>query len=88
MVIANVAVVDPAGTVTDVGTLATAVVPLVNVTTTASVAMPDKVIVPVLQTQHRFPCLSRYCGPAKRNPIVERHTSGPVAQARLFSIAK
>ena len=44
----NVAVVDPAGTVTDVGTLATAVVPLVSVTTTASVAIPDKVTVPVL----------------------------------------
>jgi hypothetical protein len=44
----NVAVVDPAGTVTDVGTLATAVVPLVNVTTTDSVAIPDKVTVPVL----------------------------------------
>ena len=48
MVIVKVAVVDPAGTVTDVGTLATAVVPLVNVTTTASVAIPDKVTVPVL----------------------------------------
>jgi hypothetical protein len=44
----NVAVVDPAGTVTDAGTLATAVVPLVRVTTTASVAMPERVIVPVL----------------------------------------
>lgn len=44
----NVAVVDPAGTVTDAGTLATVVVALVNVTTTASVATPDKVIVPVL----------------------------------------
>jgi hypothetical protein len=44
----NVAVVDPAGTVIDAGTLATAVVPLVNVTTTASVAMPERVIVPVL----------------------------------------
>ena len=48
VVMANVAVVDPAGTVTDVGTLATAVVPLVRVTTTASVAIPDKVTVPVL----------------------------------------
>jgi hypothetical protein len=48
LTIANVAVVDPAGTVTDVGTLATVVVALVNVTTTASVAMPDKVTVPVL----------------------------------------
>ena len=48
VVIVKVAVVDPAGTVTDVGTLATAVVPLVNVTTTASVAIPDKVTVPVL----------------------------------------
>ena len=48
VVMVNVAVVDPAGTVTDVGTLATAVVPLVNVTTTASVAIPDKVTVPVL----------------------------------------
>ena len=44
----NVAVVDPAGTVTDVGTLAAAVVPLVNVTTTASVAIPVRVTVPVL----------------------------------------
>lgn len=44
----KVAVVDPAGTVTDDSTLATAVVPLVNVTTTASVAIPDKVTVPVL----------------------------------------
>ena len=42
------AVVDPAGTVTDAGTLATVVVALVNVTTTASVAMPESVIVPVL----------------------------------------
>jgi hypothetical protein len=65
----NVAVEEPAGTVTDAGTFATAVVPLVNVTTTASVAMPERVIVPVLQTQHRFQCLSRYFGPAKRNPI-------------------
>ena len=44
----NVAIVDPAGTVTDAETLATAVVPLVNVTTTASVATPDNVTVPVL----------------------------------------
>ena len=44
----NVADEDPAGTVTDAETLATAVVPLVNVTTTASVAMPERVIVPVL----------------------------------------
>ena len=44
----KVAVVDPAGTVTDVGTLATAVVPLVSVTTTASVAIPVRVTVPVL----------------------------------------
>jgi hypothetical protein len=44
----NVAVVDPAGTVTDAGTLATVVVPLVSVTTTASVATPDNVTVPVL----------------------------------------
>ncbi len=44
----NVAVVDPAGTVTDAETLATVVVALVNVTTTASVATPDKVTVPVL----------------------------------------
>ena len=44
----NVADEDPAGTVTDAGTLATAVVPLVRVTTTASVAMPERVIVPVL----------------------------------------
>ena len=44
----NVAVVDPAGTVTDVGTRATVVVPLVRVTTTASVATPDNVTVPVL----------------------------------------
>ena len=44
----NVAVEEPAGTVTDAETLATAVVPLVRVTTTASVAMPDKVTVPVL----------------------------------------
>ena len=44
----KVAVVDPAGTVTDAETLATAVVPLVNVTTTASVATPERVIVPVL----------------------------------------
>jgi hypothetical protein len=65
----KVAVVDPAGTVTDAGTLATVVVALVTVTTTASVAIPERVIVPVLQTQHRLPCLSRYCGPAKRNPI-------------------
>ena len=48
VVMVKVAVVDPAGTVTDAGTLATAVVPLVNVTTTASVAIPDKVTVPVL----------------------------------------
>jgi hypothetical protein len=48
VVMVNVAVVDPAGTVTDVGTLATAVVPLVNVTTTASVAIPVRVTVPVL----------------------------------------
>ena len=48
VVIVNVAVVDPAGTVTDAGTLATVVVPLVSVTTTASVAMPDRVTVPVL----------------------------------------
>ena len=48
VVMIKVAVVDPAGTVTDVGTLATAVVPLVSVTTTASVAIPDKVTVPVL----------------------------------------
>ena len=48
VVMVNVAVVDPAGTVTDAGTLATAVVPLVNVTTTASVAIPDNVTVPVL----------------------------------------
>jgi hypothetical protein len=65
----KVAVEEPAGTVTDAETLATAVVPLVRVTTTASVAMPERVIVPVLQTQHDFPYLSRYCGPAKRNPI-------------------
>ena len=44
----KVAVVDPAGTVTDAGTLATVVVALVNVTTTASVAIPDNVTVPVL----------------------------------------
>ena len=44
----KVAVVDPAGTVTDAGTLATVVVALVNVTTTASVAIPERVIVPVL----------------------------------------
>jgi hypothetical protein len=44
----NVAVVDPAGTVNDAGTLATVVVPLVSVTTTASVATPDNVTVPVL----------------------------------------
>ena len=44
----KVAVVDPAGTVTDAGTLATVVVPLVNVTTTASVAIPVNVTVPVL----------------------------------------
>ena len=48
MVIVNVAVVEPAGTVTDVGTLATVVVPLVRVTTTASVATPDNVTVPML----------------------------------------
>ena len=48
VVIVNVAVVDPAGTVTDVGTLATVVVALVNVTTTASVAIPVRVTVPVL----------------------------------------
>jgi hypothetical protein len=48
VVIVKVAVVDPAGTVTDAGTRATVVVPLVNVTTTASVAIPDKVTVPVL----------------------------------------
>ena len=45
---ANVAVVEPAGTVTDAKTLATAVVPLVRVTTTASVAIPVRVTVPVL----------------------------------------
>ena len=44
----KVAVVDPAGTVRDVATLATAVVPLVSVTTTASVAIPVRVTVPVL----------------------------------------
>ena len=44
----KVAVVDPAGTVTDAGTLATVVVALVRVTTTASVAIPERVIVPVL----------------------------------------
>ena len=44
----NVAVEEPAGTVNDVGTLATVVVALVSVTTTASVATPDKVTVPVL----------------------------------------
>lgn len=48
VVIVNVAVVEPAGTVTDVGTLATVVVPLVRVTTTASVATPDNVTVPML----------------------------------------
>ena len=48
VVMVNVAVVDPAGTVTDAGTRATVVVPLVSVTTTASVATPDKVTVPVL----------------------------------------
>ena len=44
----KVAVEEPAGTVTDTGTLATVVVALVKVTTTASVAMPERVIVPVL----------------------------------------
>jgi hypothetical protein len=44
----KVAVEDPAGTVTDAGTLATVVVLLVSVTTTASVATPDNVTVPVL----------------------------------------
>ena len=44
----KVAVVDPAGTVTDAETLATVVVALVKVTTTASVATPDKVTVPML----------------------------------------
>ncbi len=44
----NVAVEEPAGTVTDAETLATAVVPLVRVTTTASVAIPVRVTVPVL----------------------------------------
>ena len=44
----NVAEEAPAGTVTDDGTVATVVVPLVNVTTTASVATPVRVIVPVL----------------------------------------
>ena len=44
----NVADEDPAGTVTDAETLATAVVPLVSVTTIASVATPDNVTVPVL----------------------------------------
>ena len=44
----KVAVVDPAGTVTDDSTLATVVVLLVNVTTTASVAIPVRVTVPVL----------------------------------------
>jgi hypothetical protein len=44
----NVADEDPAGTVTDAETLATAVVPLVRVTITASVAIPERVIVPVL----------------------------------------
>lgn len=48
VVMLKVAVVDPAGTVTDDSTLATAVVPLVNVTTTASVAIPVRVTVPVL----------------------------------------
>ena len=48
VVMVKVAVVDPAGTVTDVATLATAVFPLVSVTTTGSVAIPDKVTVPVL----------------------------------------
>ena len=48
VVIGNVAVVAPAGTVTDAETLATVVVPLVSVTTTASVAGPVSVTVPVL----------------------------------------
>jgi hypothetical protein len=48
VVMVNVAVEEPAGTVTDAETLATAVVPLVNVTTTASVATPVRVTVPVL----------------------------------------
>jgi hypothetical protein len=43
-------VVAPAGTVTDTGTRATVVVPLVSVTTTASVAGPVRVTVPVLFT--------------------------------------
>ena len=46
--IVNVADEAPAGTVTDAGTVATVVVPLVNVTTTASVATPVRVMVPVL----------------------------------------
>ena len=44
----NVAVDDPARTVTDAGTVATVVVPLVKETTTFSVAIPVSVIVPVL----------------------------------------
>ncbi len=48
VVIVNVAVVAPAGTVTDAGTRATVVVPLVSVTTTGSVAGPVSVTVPVL----------------------------------------
>lgn len=48
MVIVKVAVDDPARTVTDVGTVATVVVPLVRETTTFSVAIPVSVTVPVL----------------------------------------
>jgi hypothetical protein len=48
VVMVNVTDEAPAGTVTDAGTVATVVVPLVNVTTTASVATPVSVTVPVL----------------------------------------
>ena len=44
----KVAVDDPARTVTDVGTVATVVVPLVREITTFSVAIPVSVMVPVL----------------------------------------
>ena len=50
VVIVNVTDVAPAGTVTDAGTVATVIVPLVSVTTTASVAGPVRVTVPVLFT--------------------------------------
>jgi hypothetical protein len=50
VVMVKVAEDAPAGTVTLAGTVATVVVPLVNVTTTASVATPVSVTVPVLLT--------------------------------------